>query len=151
MKRDPLPVFLTIVTSVVALDRLTKLMALALLEQGKPAGLLPYLRLTLVTNTGISFGMLKDFPWLAFAASLLVISGIAWSYRRLPRHWVVQTACALIMAGAIGNLWDRIVYGTVIDFIDLVVWPVFNVADSAVTVGGVLLAYWCFFVDGKKK
>ena len=142
MKKDFLPFFLTVIAATVAVDRLTKIMALALLNMQKPLTILPYLRLTLVTNTGISFGMFKDFPWLPFTASILTISIICWFYHRIPAHWIPQAALGLIMGGAIGNLWDRIVYSTVIDFIDLVVWPVFNGADSAITIGGILLGYW---------
>lgn len=145
MKKDTLPFFMIVVAAVVAVDRLTKIMALTLLEKGRSVTLLPYLRLTFVTNTGISFGMFKDFPWLAFIVGCMVIGVIAWQYRSIPKHWIVQISFALIMGGAIGNLWDRIVYGTVIDFIDLVVWPVFNSADSAITIGGILLAYWILF------
>lgn len=150
MKQDSLPFFLTIAASVVAIDRLTKIMALTILAKNQSLSILPYFHLTLVTNTGISFGMFKDFPWLAFSAGILTIAAIVYWYRKIPSHWIVQTSVALIMGGAIGNLWDRVVYGTVIDFIDIVVWPVFNGADSAITIGGILIAYWVFVEEPRK-
>lgn len=79
------------------------------------------------------------------------MGAIVYWYRTIPLYWVVQTPVALIMGGAIGNLWDRVVYGTVIDFIDLIVWPVFNIADSAITIGGILLTYWIFVEERRKE
>ena len=66
----------------------------------------------------------------------------------LSRTYII--AFSLIMGGAIGNLIDRITYGYVIDFIDFRIWPVFNVADSAITIGAILIAFKCIQLSGKK-
>lgn len=151
MKDDNLPWFLTVVTSIVAIDRLTKIVAINYLQGKQSIALLPFLHLTYTTNTGISFGLLKGFPWIPFTVGVGVAAAIAWYYRRIPAQWIPQNCAALIMAGAIGNVWDRMVYGTVIDFIDLRVWPVFNIADSAITIGGLLAAYWVFIGEKRSK
>ena len=65
----------------------------------------------------------------------------------LSRIYVV--AFSLILGGAVGNLIDRVVYGHVIDFIDFRVWPVFNIADSAITIGAIMIAWKCFKLSAK--
>jgi signal peptidase II len=98
------------------------------------------LSLTYVRNTGAAFGILKGQQWFFVVLSI----GIIWWIGRAlcmstARPVATQRAMALILGGAIGNLIDRIRLGYVIDFIDLHVWPVFNVGDSAITIGVVLL------------
>lgn len=103
--------------------------------------LAPILHLTYVQNTGAAFGLFKGQQGLFILLSALIILWIAWELLArpsdAPRMWI---GCALILGGAAGNLIDRARLGFVIDFIDLRVWPVFNIADSAITVGlGLLL------------
>ncbi|MEK6960181.1 MAG: signal peptidase II [Nanoarchaeota archaeon] len=150
MKDDKLPWFLMVVTGVVAIDRLTKIVAIYNLQNRPSIDIFPFLHLTYTTNMGISFGLLKGFPWIPFTVGIVVASLIAWHYRKIPSHWIAQHSAALILAGAIGNVWDRMVYGTVIDFIDLRIWPVFNIADSAITIGGLMAAYYVFIVERKE-
>ena len=96
----------------------------------------PVLSLTYVQNTGAAFGILKGQQGLFILLSVLVI---LWMLRELstpagPRP-ALSWGYALILGGAAGNLLDRLRLGYVIDFIDLRVWPVFNLADSAITIG----------------
>jgi signal peptidase II len=112
------------------------------------------LHMTMVHNTGIAFGFFKDqgvtFIVIPIVAIFLLAFNIYY-YRQnneaLSRTYIV--AFSLILGGAFGNLIDRMVYGYVIDFIDFRVWPVFNIADSAITIGAILVGYKCFKLSAK--
>lgn len=110
--------------------------------------LMPYLRLFLDHNTGAAFSMLAQYPELAkylFSSfSALVVMGLLfWLFTLQSSSRWVAVSISLILGGAVGNLIDRVRFGYVIDFIDVYVnqwhWPVFNIADSAVCVGAVML------------
>ena len=102
----------------------------------------PLLSLSYVQNTGAAFGLFRGQQVLFIGISLLVI---AWMVRELlakpspAMASAVMWGCALVLGGASGNLIDRLRFGYVVDFIDLHVWPVFNVGDSAITIGVTLL------------
>ena len=144
-------IYVVIAALVVVLDQFTKMLVDRLMNLHESRLLVDgILRLTYVQNRGAAFGILSeaDLPYqsLLFAvvslAALGAIAAYAW---RLPaRSRLPQTALALIMGGALGNLLDRARLGYVIDFVDAYWgvhhWPAFNVADSAITVGVVLLA-----------
>ena len=98
------------------------------------------LYLTLVHNRGAAFGVLKGQVPFFILASFVAVILIVLNFRK-ERRFIYTLSLGLILAGAIGNLIDRLCFGYVIDFIDLRVWPVFNVADSSITVGAVLLAW----------
>ena len=99
--------------------------------------------LTYVRNTGGAFGLLKDWAPLLIIISLvaiIVIVRIAVMRQTVsPRQRIGQYAVAAILGGALGNLADRLHLGYVVDFLDFRVWPVFNVADVAITIGVGLL------------
>ena len=106
-----------------------------------------FFQLTRIHNTGAAFGL---FQGHSFALSIVASVGIAvillyalFIYRRFPilENRLGRLALGLILGGAVGNLIDRLSLGYVIDFIDIGVWPTFNIADSAVTVGVIILAY----------
>ncbi|MBW3014853.1 signal peptidase II [Candidatus Woesearchaeota archaeon] len=100
------------------------------------------LRYDFVKNTGAIFGVLKGATGFLIVVSLVVIFLLFW-YRKdiLKQKKIHQVCYALVLGGVIGNLIDRVVYGYVIDFIDFKVWPVFNLADVALSVGVLLLVY----------
>jgi signal peptidase II len=136
---------------VVALDQLTKAVVLSHLAPGTHVDVVEgFVTLTLVMNPGLAFGLLGNVPsgwrWLVAAlsiAALVVLARVA--LRVLPGgSRLDRVAIGLIFGGAIGNLIDRMRFGAVVDFVDLHVrgyhWPAFNVADSAITVGVLLLA-----------
>lgn len=132
--------------AVVVVDRLTKTWAAASLPFNQPVALLgPYLRFTYTRNSGVAFGLGQGtgFPYYVFSI-VATVAIVAMFLRRQVHTWPRQLALALILGGALGNLWDRITSGEVTDFIEVGVrrwyWPVFNVADSAVTVGVILFA-----------
>ncbi len=143
-------VYVVIAALVVAFDQLTKMLVDRFMSLHESHLLVDgLLRLTYVQNRGAAFGILSDadlpYQSLLFAvvslAALGAIAAYAW---RLPaRSRLPQTALALIMGGALGNLLDRARLGYVIDFVDAFWgvhhWPAFNVADSAISIGVVLL------------
>ncbi len=133
---------------VIVLDQLTKLWASSALSYGDPLAILPSFNLTLMFNTGAAFSFLNQAGgwqrWL-FAFIALVVSAVLLLWmRRLNRseRWLA-IALALVLGGALGNLIDRLYLGYVIDFVDVYYdkwhWPAFNVADSAIFIGVVML------------
>lgn len=145
------------VSTVVFLDRVTKIFFSEILSLGESLPVIRHiLHMTLVHNTGIAFGLFKNqgivFIVIPFVAVILLVYNIFY-YRandqRLSRPYIL--AFSMILGGAIGNLIDRIAYGYVIDFIDLRVWPVFNIADSAITIGAVVIAVKCLPIWNKDR
>ena len=121
-------------------DRVTKRLTLALLP-GKDIEILPYLHLDFVQNTGAAFGMMQGGNLLLIVVTLLIVGYILKDWNELCSYGrLVKWGLVFILGGALGNFYDRITLGYVVDFIDLRVWPVFNAADSFITVGGVMLA-----------
>jgi signal peptidase II len=142
---------LALAGGVAVLDQLTKAIVLSQLAPGTHVDVVKGLvTLTLVMNPGLAFGLLGGVPvgwrWLVAALSLVALAVLARvALRVLPAGtWLDHVAVGLIFGGAIGNLVDRVRFGAVVDFVDLHVhgyhWPAFNVADSAISVGVVLLA-----------
>ncbi len=143
-----LPLLLAL--SIVVVDQITKLMidSSMRLHQSIPV-VEGFINLTYVRNTGGAFSLLADAPaglriplfvGVAFAA----VVGLVWYLRSLPREdWLSRVACGLVLGGAVGNLVDRVLQGSVVDFVDVYVagwhWPAFNVADSGISIGVVLL------------
>ncbi len=139
--------FLTIGT-IIFCDRLTKIFFTQILDLGESIPVIKNIfHFTLVYNTGIAFGLFKN-QGIIFIALPVIVSSLLIYNVYLCRHdmkvdRLTVVALAMILAGAIGNLADRLMYGHVIDFIDFRVWPVFNVADSAITVGTSILLIKC--------
>ncbi len=133
---------------VLVLDQASKLAIDSHMQLFESIGLLPSFNLTYVHNTGAAFSFLSQAGgwqrWL-FAALAIVISSIIaiWLARLSRQQTWLAAALALILGGAIGNLIDRLLYGYVIDFLDVYYqnwhWPAFNIADSAICVGVALM------------
>ena len=125
---------------------------------GEYINIFPGLGFTLVHNTGAAFSFLSDaggwqrwlFLIISLAASIVLI---VWLYRLKASQFFLSTSLALILGGALGNLYDRIFLGYVIDFIDFYYgmyhWPVFNIADASITLGAVFLIFESFLVSKK--
>lgn len=141
--------FLT-ASCVVILDRLAKYLVFDRLLEGRTVEVIPGIfHLTLVLNTGAAFGVFKGSAHIFTVSSFFVIALIifyAWRYKL--KDILLLVSLGLILGGAAGNLMDRLTFGYVIDFLDFRVWPVFNIADSAITIGSVILAWR--FLFGKK-
>lgn len=138
---------------VVTLDQLTKLWAQSVLQYHQPVPVMPMLNLTLAYNMGAAFSFLSDAGgwqrWFFIVLTLIVCGVILrWIWILRTQERLHAAALALILGGAVGNLIDRVWYGYVIDFIDIYYqryhWPIFNVADSAITIGVALLIYDLF-------
>lgn len=143
---------------VLVLDQATKFAADDLLTLYAPVEVLPFFNLSLSYNPGAAFSFLAGasgwqrwfFSVLALGVSVFIVLWI----KRLQAHerWTAA-GLALILAGAIGNLIDRLLYGHVVDFIQLYYdrfyWPTFNIADSAITVGAVILVVHTLFFDSE--
>ncbi len=132
---------LAILGLVLAVDQVTKQLVEAFLPLGISVPLIPrVLALTHVRNRGIAFSLLTGIPLLLPAAiALTLLFLLFYNEARWSRRPLTQVALALLCGGAIGNLIDRLRVGAVIDYIDVASWPVFNLADAAVTAGATLL------------
>ena len=139
-------VYLIIILVTVALDQFTKWWALGL---DYSLMITNFLFIQTTTNTGISFGLIKQMPWIPTVIAIVVILYLTVGYYKIPKEWPMQVACALIVAGAAGNLIDRVRIGAVVDFIALSFWPTFNLADSAIVIGGVLLVVAMMKIEKK--
>ena len=130
-----------LLTTVVALDRWTKILAEEQLSFGESRALIEgWFSFTLVYNAGAAFGMLQGARWLFVFIALILLAVLIWQRKVLVAQTrTAQLATALLLGGVVGNLWDRIAYGYVVDFLHFHYWPVFNVADMAIVVGAVIL------------
>lgn len=138
---------------VIGLDQLSKQIATRMLELHQPVPMMPFLNLTLTHNTGAAFSFLSDaggwqrWFFVALTVAIAVVI-VVWITRVKPGQRWLAAALALVLGGALGNLWDRLVIGAVVDFIDVYYgswhWPAFNLADSAICVGAVMLVVSTF-------
>jgi signal peptidase II len=132
---------------VIVFDYLTKMAVLGSLAPGESRALAPFFNLVLVFNKGAAFSFLAAAEgWQTlFFASIAIVASVVIGFLiiRNESKYLFCTGLALILGGALGNLYDRLVYGQVVDFLDFHVagwhWPAFNVADSAITVGAGIL------------
>lgn len=120
-------IFLLTILIIVLIDQFTKY-------------LVKILNINFITNTGSLFGLFKDFNVLLIWLSIVIIGIFLYNFEKIQKSNIkVKIGSGLIVGGAIGNLIDRILYKGVIDFIDLGFWPSFNIADSAISIGVILL------------
>ena len=140
--------YMAVAVVAVILDQWTKSMASSQLQYGVPVEVLPVFNLTLMHNPGAAFSFLSDAGgwqrWFFTAVSAVVSVVLAvWLYRLKPGQGMLALSLALILGGAVGNLWDRVLLGYVVDFISVHYeqhfFPAFNIADSAITVGAILM------------
>ena len=137
-----------VAAAVTAFDQLTKVIADAQLSLHQAVPVVPFFNLTLMYNEGAAFSFLADQQgwqrWFFIILSSVVSIALAVWLTRLKRQekWLA-VGLSLVLGGAIGNLIDRVVYGHVVDFIQVYYqqwyWPTFNVADSAISVGAAVL------------
>jgi len=140
----------TVAASVVVVDQLTKRWALSELADRGPIHVIWTLQWNLTRNSGMAFSRAQGIgPFIGIAA-LLVIVWLAWTSRMLTSR-VTSVAAGLVAGGALGNLVDRvfrgdkILHGSVVDFIDFQWFPIFNVADMAIDIGGAMFVVWTLF------
>lgn len=134
---------LSILILTISLDQITKNIITSMIPLGQSMPTTGFFRLTHVTNTGSAFGLFTDQTTMLTLASFVGIGVLLlFHYSHQIRTVFVHVCLGLQLGGAAGNLYDRIILGHVIDFIDVGIWPVFNIADSAIVVGllGLMLA-----------
>lgn len=144
---------------VILLDQLSKWLVLDQIQLGQTIYVTPFWNWVLTFNPGAAFSFLADQPgwqrWFFTVLALAVSGWMALELRRHPEQKLLSLALALVMGGALGNVIDRIRFGAVVDFIQWhaagYYWPAFNVADSAITVGAVLLVLAQLTVANKKE
>ncbi len=144
---------LLLAASIVAADQIVKLIVVNTMRMGHSIDIIgSVVRLTRTANTGAAFGLFRGgstwFVWISAAASVAII---AFSREIVKMRFWERTAFGLVLGGAVGNLVDRIRLGAVVDFIDIgfgtLRWPSFNVADSAITIGVIILAIHLVFLS----
>jgi signal peptidase II len=132
----------------VILDQGSKLAIAGSMQLYQSIEIMPFFKLTYVHNTGAAFSFLSEAGgwqrWFFAGLALAISVGIAVWLTRLKKHeTLLAVALALVLGGAVGNLIDRLAYGYVIDFLDVYYdtwhWPAFNIADSAITLGVILM------------
>ena len=134
---------------VIVLDQLSKWVVLNTLSLGDTRYVAPFWNWVLTFNPGAAFSFLADQPgwqrWFFTVLAIVVSTWLALEIRRNASQRLLSLSMALIMGGALGNVVDRVRFGAVVDFIQWHVagyyWPAFNIADSAITVGAVLLVF----------
>ena len=144
------PAILTIL-GVFALDQATKYAVSSNMALGQSVPAEGWVRITYGLNTGAAFGLFQGHTLILTGLSVFAIAFLVYFYRAHSQvHPLMKVALALQLGGAFGNLVDRVRLGSVVDFIDVGPWPIFNVADSAVVVGVALLAFLILWRGGAK-
>jgi signal peptidase II len=138
---------MAIAVTTLLLDQATKWLALSQLQLGIPEPVLPFLNWLLLLNPGAAFSFLAQSSgwqrWFFTGLGLIACIYIVYMLRKHQDERLLCVALSLILGGAAGNVLDRLMYGAVVDFIDLHYanwhWPAFNVADSAICIGAALI------------
>lgn len=127
---------------VVAVDRITKILIRSSLDLGESLEIIPgFFHLTYILNPGAAFGMLAGKTWFFVITAVVVLGAIIYFQRTIPKEErLIKVCMGMIGGGALGNLYDRLFIGKVVDFLDFKVWSyIFNIADSMIVIGGFLL------------
>lgn len=137
---------------VLVLDRLTKALVVGHMRLGESIPIIPdVFHLTYILNPGAAFGLFAESRYFFLGIALLAL-GLVFYFRRqiLQETLWVRWGVGLFVGGTLGNVWDRVQSGLVIDFLDFRIWPIFNVADMAICVG-VGLIIWSLFRSEQKQ
>ena len=128
--------------AVLFLDQITKMLTLKFLLPKGSVSILPFFSLTYVENTGSAFGLFQNANlFLLIVSFLILFFMIKWRKDIISLGNLAKYGYVMILAGALGNIFDRIILGHVIDFLDFHFWPVFNIADSAICIGAGFIAF----------
>lgn len=124
------------------IDRVLKVLVQTNFVPGETLIVIPKVfHLTYVLNPGAAFGLMAGQTWIFVVTAVLVVGGVIYGQFRIPRkEWITRLALGLVGGGALGNLYDRLVIGRVVDYLDFQIWSyVFNFADSMIVIGVGLL------------
>ncbi len=155
------PLLFVISLAVIALDRVSKLWVQKHIPEGENIPVIPHVfRLSHVLNEGAAFSLFNDAPanptrWALTGFSLIAAIVVTVLLFKVGRRWsATALGLALVLGGALGNAWDRIQYKMVTDFLEVRImhyhWPDFNVADSAIVVGAILMFFGALFIPQRE-
>ena len=145
--------------TVIIIDQITKYFAVEKLALHEVKSIYEGFNLILIYNEGAAFSFLSDAGgwqrWFLIGVSCIVcIFIVVWMYQSISKSKCLLAGLSLILGGALGNLWDRLSLGYVVDFIEVyykdLYWPAFNIADSAITIGAILLILDIFLKEPSK-
>ena len=146
----------SVVLAIFFLDRVTKYLIQKKMVYGGSINLLPFFHITYVENTGAAFGLGQNqntFFIVTAIAILIVLFILDWRVQK--ENLRLKIGIALVIGGALGNLYYRIAYGSVVDFLDFFIatrhWPAFNLADSSICIGAALLVFSQWKIEEGKK
>jgi len=130
-------------TVVVLVDQATKFWIQSRMSYGESIPVISdVFHITYILNPGAAFGILENKTWFFVIVAVILISGVAYIYPRLPKDKpFLKIGAGLLTGGAVGNLIDRVRIGYVVDFFDFRIWPIFNIADICIVCGVACLAY----------
>ncbi|MBB6216967.1 signal peptidase II [Anaerosolibacter carboniphilus] len=142
-----------LIVLIIALDQVSKYYVQAnLLENESIPVIQNIFHITYVHNYGAAFGILRNHKIFFIVITTAVVIGIFLFLKTQSKvHATMKYSLMLIIAGAVGNLMDRIQVGYVRDFFDFRIWPVFNIADMAIVCGAILLSYYLLIIDRPQK
>lgn len=144
---------------VIVLDQVTKWFVVDNMELGQEVSVFdPYLSIYSHRNRGAAWGILQDQFWLFTIITVVVVVGIIYFYHKeAKRKPLLQASLMMLLGGAIGNFIDRVLRGEVVDFVSVLIpginyqFPIFNIADAALTLGVIMLIIYILFEDRKVK
>ena len=145
--------------TVIIIDQITKYFAVEKLALHEVKSIYEGFNLILIYNEGAAFSFLSDAGgwqrWFLIGVSCVVcVFIVVWMYQSISKSKCLLAGLSLILGGALGNLWDRLSLGYVVDFIEVyykdLYWPAFNIADSAITIGAILLILDIFLKEPSK-
>ena len=139
--------FFGLAVLIIIFDQLTKFIIKSRLSFSESIPVIKNIfHLTLIKNFGVGFGLFNApaARWVLIILTIIIIGIILYYYKKIPEQYLPVISTSLILGGAVGNLIDRFLLGFVVDFLDFRVWPAFNVADSAITIGviGLIIYFW---------
>ena len=148
-----MPMYYILALVIILLDQATKFLVVKYMDLGESFSVINnFLYITSHRNTGAAWGILAGQMWFFYAVTVVVVIGLVYYIQKMGRvHVLFGTALGLMLGGAIGNFIDRLFRKEVVDFIDTIIFgydfPIFNVADSALTVGVLLLMIFMVFEE----
>lgn len=146
---DPLPWVMLVIA--VVLDQVTKWQVIENLSVGESWPETGFFRITHAWNTGTAFSLFQGQGDILTWVSLAAVGVLSWIYRSIDKpSLLLRVAFGMQFGGAIGNIADRIRLGHVTDFIDVGIWPIFNIADSSIVIGIGLMIFYFWFMDNKE-
>lgn len=142
-------IFISTTLIIFLIDRIIKLLIQSKLLPDQPITIIPnFFHLTYITNTGAAFSLFSGYNHFLFIIGLLMIIIVSvYFFKTEEKQTLPSLMLGLIVGGALGNLFDRLFFGSVIDFLDFRIWPAFNFADTAITIGIIFLVV--YFIKNK--